>query len=168
MRKETEAESPILTVCRTLEQQSEVPWNNDSLHSAMKGAEPGENSRRLKQLFLGSSKNFAKVLHPERRSCWHKLGALGRAGGSAPLRGCACLQLQAEPTGSHLGTTELGRAATPQEFGGWSRGDAGGTPGRVTGSPQHLPTSGRAGTVFGTEGLSGVKLLIKHIPGLWL
>lgn len=57
MRKGTR--SPILAVCRTLEEQSEVPWNNDSLHSAIKGAEPGENSRRLNQLFLGSS----KVLH---------------------------------------------------------------------------------------------------------
>lgn len=91
MRKGTKPESPILAVCRTLEKQGEVPWNNDLLHGAIKGAEPRENSRRLNQLFLGSS----KVLHTQCRSCWHKNCALGREGGIALLHGCVWLQPQA-------------------------------------------------------------------------
>lgn len=122
MRKETR--SPILAVCRTLEEQSEVPWNNDSLHSAIKGAEPGENSRRLNQLFLGSS----KVLHMQ---------SAGAAGTN-----CVLWEEKGElPWAQTWGTTDLGRVCHSSEFGCWSRGDAGGTPGRVTGSPLHLPMS---------------------------
>lgn len=103
------------------------PWNNDSLQSAIKGAEPRENSRRLNRHFLG----YSKVWHT------HTAGAGQRL--------------------PHL--RSLGAGAEEMQVG------------HQAGSQGHLSTSpglGTAGTEFGTEGLSRVKLLIKQMLGLWL
>lgn len=86
------------------------------------------------------------------------------------VAGCGySLMLQecpAEAMGSELGDLRAGQWLPHLRSLGLEQRDAGGTPDRVTGLPLHLPRS--AGTVFGTEGLSRVKLLIKQMLGLWL
>lgn len=98
--------------------QGEVPWNNDLLHSAIKGAEPRENIRRLNQLFLESS----EVLHTQCRSCWHKL-CFGKRRGNCPALwlGVVTASCSRSAMGSDLGTSELGRGCHTWGVWIWSR-----------------------------------------------
>lgn len=77
MRKETDPESLILAVCRTPEKQSEVPCNNDLLHSAIKGTEPREN-RRLNELFWEVPNFYTRSAGAAGTNCvlWEEKGAL--------------------------------------------------------------------------------------------
>lgn len=122
MRREIEPESLILVVCRTLEKQGEVPWNNDLLHSAIKGAEPRETIRRLNQLFLGSS----KVLYTQCRSCWHEL-CFGKRRRNCPalwlgvVTASCSRSAQLKPWAQSWGTSELGSGCHTWGVWVWSR-----------------------------------------------
>lgn len=156
MRRETEPKSPILSVCTTLEEQIEGPWNNDLLPSAIKGAEPRRN-----QLFLGSS----TVLLPQHSSAGTNCVLWEEKGRITLLHGCAWFQPPAPgvPSWSHGSVLGLHSWAGEPHWGVWVQ------VGQQTGWQGYLctcPAPGAAGAVFGTEGLSRVKLLIEQMLAL--
>lgn len=122
MRKETEPESLILAVCRTLEKQSEVPCNNDLLHSAVKGAEPREN-RRLNELFWDVPNFYTRSAGAAGTNCvlWEEKGELPC---SVAGPGYTCMlprSAQLDPGLRPGGLQSRAEAATPEQFGCWSR-----------------------------------------------
>lgn len=170
MRKETEPESPILAVCRTLEKQSEVPCNNDLLHSTIKGTEPREN-RRLNELFWEVPNFYTRSAGAAGTNCvlWEEKGALPC---SVAGPGYTCHAPQECPAGPRAQTWGGCRAGQRlPHLGSLGAGTDEEQVGHLTGLQGYLntlPALGTAGTVFGTEGLNRVKLLIKAVLGSWL